>query len=110
MLDDYAQYIQRIKNVLSGVERWESMPNRRESVTAKMVLPVLKKCDGKHLDSLELVLCDWDMLGIFRFFLLCECSQKASDRKQSLTSVDGLPITFIFPDLNFMGADRHAIP
>ena len=48
------------------------MPNRREPVTVKMVLQMHKKCVNKHPDSVEFVLCDWIMLGIFYGFRLYE--------------------------------------
>ena len=48
------------------------MLNHREPVTVKMELHMHKKSDGKHPDSLDSVLCNWNVLGIFCGFHLCE--------------------------------------
>ena len=98
-----------MKNVLSKVKRWESMPERRESVTVKIVSRVLNKCDGKCPDILDLVLCDWSMLGIFCSVCLCKWTQSASSKKQPLTSMGSLLLVLIFLDLIFLCADRYAI-
>ena len=62
LLDDEGQDAQCVKYDLSEVKRWESMPNRREPVTVKMELQMLKKCDRKYTDSLDSVLHDWSAL------------------------------------------------
>ena len=54
-----------IKNVLSRVKRWESMPNHRKPFTVKMVLNMHEKCKKKHPDSLDSVLGNWNVLDIF---------------------------------------------
>ena len=71
---------------------------------------MLKKCDGKHPESLDSVIWDYNVLGIFHGFRLCEWKQNSSDKKQRLTSTDDLPLEFIFADLIFLGVDCHAIP
>ena len=64
------------------------MPNRREPFTVKMVLHIHKRCMNKHLDSLESILYDWNVLGIFYGFYLSEWAQNASDKTQPLTGTD----------------------
>ena len=61
---------QCIKEVLSEVKQWESMPNRKEPVAVKMVLCMYKKCKNKHPYSLDFFLYDWIFLGIFFVFRL----------------------------------------
>ena len=100
---------QCIKDVFSGVKRWESMPNRRETVTVKMVLYIHKKCANKRPDSLESIPYDWIALCIFYYFRLSEWAQNASDKTQPLTGTDGLPLSFIVPDLTFLGTVRSTI-
>ena len=58
LLDARSLEVQCIKDVLSEVKRWESMPNRREPVTVKMVLRMHEKCKNKNPDSLDSVICD----------------------------------------------------
>ena len=62
-----------------------------------------KKRDRQYPDSLDSVLCDWNMICIFFSFCLCDWEQNTSDKKQALTSADGLPLALIFPDLVFLG-------
>ena len=101
---------QCIKDFLSEVKRWESVPNRRETVTVKMVPHMCDKHKSKHLDSPDSVLCDWNVLGIFYGFHLSEWAQKASDKKQPLASLGGLPLALIFPESTFLGVDRTTVP
>ena len=75
-----------------------------------MVLQMFEKCKNQYLDSLELVILDWNVLGVFCGFRHSEWEQKASDKKQTLESSDGLPLAFILPDLTFLNIDQHTIP
>ena len=67
-LDTRGLESQCIKDVLSEVKRWESIPNRREPIAVKMVMCMYKKCKSNYLDSLDLVPYEWAVLGIFCFF------------------------------------------
>ena len=58
LLNEHGQDTQCIKNILSDVKRWESIPNLIEPITVKITVYMLKKCDGKHPDSIDLLLCD----------------------------------------------------
>ena len=48
------------------------MPNHREPVTVKIVLNMHEKSKKKKSDSLDSVLCDWDVLNIFYNFRILE--------------------------------------
>ena len=72
LLDDRGLEAHCIKNLLSEIKRWESMPNRRETITIKMMFHMFKKYKGNHVCNLDLVTCDWNVLGIFHGFRLCE--------------------------------------
>ena len=90
-----------IKEVLSEVKRWECMPNRRKSVTIKIVLHMHKKCKNKHSDRPDSVLCDWIVLVMGT---KCLRQDTAPHRPRRLTT------GFNFPDLIFLGVDRTTIP
>ena len=68
LLDTRGLETQFIKEILFEVKRWESMPNCREPITMKMVLCMRKKYKNKHRDSLEYIMCNWIILGIFYGF------------------------------------------
>ena len=63
---------QFIKEVLSEVKRWESVPNHRKTATVKMVMHAHKKCKNKYSESVESIPCDWIVLDIFYGFRLYE--------------------------------------
>ena len=110
LLDTRGLEAQCIKEVLSEVKLWESMPNHKEPVTVKVVLHVHKKFAKKHPDNIESVTYDWIVLGIFYGFRLSEWAQNASDKTQPLTGTDSLPLAFVFLDLTFLGVERTTIP
>ena len=72
LLDTRGPEAQCIKDFLSEFKRWESMPNRRESITMKMLLHMHKKCKNKHSERPDPVPCDYVVLRIFYGFRLSE--------------------------------------
>ena len=86
------------------------MPNHREPVTVKMVLHMCKKCANNYPDSIECILCNWIVIGIFYGFDLSEWAQNASDKTQHLTGPNDLPIAFILPNTTFLRVKRTTIP
>ena len=54
-----------IKAVLKEHKRWESMPNRRDPLTPKMIKLQQDRYSNDHCDSLNLSLLDWFILGIY---------------------------------------------
>ena len=109
LLDTRILESQCIKDILSEIKRWDSTPNHREPFTMKMVLNMCKKFKNKYPESLDSVLCDWIVLDIFYCFLLAESTQNAWEKMQILACADGVPLSFIYPDLTFLGADRSTI-
>ena len=106
LLDTRGLDEQCIKEVLSEVNRWKFMSNRREPVTVKIVLHMQKRCKNKHLDSLDPALCDWIVLCMFYGFRLYEWSQNKLNKTRPLAGPEGLSLAFFFPDLTFLGAYR----
>ena len=53
LLDTRGLEAQYIKEVISEVKLWESMPNHREPVTVKIELHMHKKCANRHPYSME---------------------------------------------------------
>ena len=51
-----------VENIIREQKRWESMPNRREPLTPKMLLHLHMCVDGE--DSLSAALADWATMGI----------------------------------------------
>ena len=110
LLDTRSLEEQCIKDVLSEVKRWESMPNHREPVTVKIVMRMHKKYKNDHPDTLESIPCNCDVLGIFYSFRLSEWEQNISEKMQPLVIACGLPFAFILLDLTFLGVERTNIP
>ena len=73
------------------------------------ILHMHKQSTGQHLFSLDLVLYDWNVLGIFCGLRLYEWTQNASDQNLPLTSADGLLLAFILPYVTFLVVDLQAI-
>ena len=57
------------------------MPNCKVPVTVKIIMCMLKTCDGNHVDSLDSVMHDWNVLCFLCGFHLYEWEQNASDKK-----------------------------
>eukprot|EP00957_Ditylum_brightwellii_P201539 15326122-Ditylum_brightwellii.AAC.1 len=54
-----------IEAVIQEQCRWESMPNRQESVTVAMVLQVCKRAKNEHGDSFIAAFRDWLVIGMY---------------------------------------------
>ena len=94
-----------ITNVLSEHKRWESMPNRREPLTYKMIhkaqLDLAKS--SSPIDSLPQVLFDWMVLGIVTGVRKSEwCQSRQSTPHGGFQqNIDGTSKAFILDDFTF---------
>ena len=69
-----------------------------------------QKKRGLTPHSLDSLLHDWNVLGIFYGFYLCKWEQKDSDKKHPVAGVDEILLAFIFLGMTFQGAQTHNIP
>ena len=105
-----------IEAVLKEHLRWETVPNRREPLTYKMVdfayQTLLERMihDTDFLpDSLEECLCDWLILGMqtgARLSEWCQDHAKLNKTKTTEKNIDGTPKAFIFNDFHFLNQNN----
>ena len=105
-----------IEAVLKEHLRWETVPNRREPLTYKMVdygymsLRTSMIHDTNFLpDSLEECICDWLILGMqtgARLSEWCQDHKKLQKTKLPEKNIDGSSKAFTFHDFNFLNSDN----
>jgi hypothetical protein len=96
---------------LKDVHRWESMENRREPLTTDMIhfQKTLTSPSAPH--SLNQVLLDWWVAGIYGGFRKGEWAQDEhiKHRHQVRLNIDGTPVAFLIDDLEFYGENRRRL-
>lgn len=100
-----------VSPLLSAVQRYEAVPNRREMIHAKMMSHMLHTAKGQHEDSLESALLDWIILGRYAGFRQsewCQTSQRIAMTEPSLALPVPEPLAFITSDFTFF--DSEACP
>ena len=109
-LDIYGKTSEHIKKVIREQKRWEDMPNRRETVTAKMIEEMWKICKDLDQDSFECAILDWNILGRYYGFRLSEWAQnEENNRNFPLLAIDGTPLAFTFDDFQFEGRGNRCL-
>ena len=73
----------RIESILRECLRWESITDKREPLTWEMVSYQQAKARQMHPDSLDAILADWFLVGMYTGFRLSEWAQPASHIRQS---------------------------
>jgi hypothetical protein len=72
----------RIDGILRECHRWESLTDKREPLTWEMVCYQQAKARAQHPDSLDAIMADWFLVGMYTGFRLSEWAQPASHIRQ----------------------------
>jgi hypothetical protein len=72
-----------IDTILKEIERWESMPNRREPVTKTMVRHLQGTSKDHHEDSLDTAITDWMIVGLHTGYRRIEWAQEREPKTES---------------------------
>jgi hypothetical protein len=80
------------------------MPNRREPLTIDMIYHQQRKCSSLTPHSVDQVMFDFEVVGIFAGLRLGEWAQEDHVRRldQIRQNIDGTPKAFIIEDLEFL--------
>ena len=94
-----------VENIVREQKRWESMPNRQEPLTPKMLLHLHMCADGE--DSLSAALADWATIGFNLGTRKSEwCQEKHEKGRGGIKRApDGSPMAFIARDGTLF--DKH---
>lgn len=98
-----------ILSCIGEVKRWETMKDRREPLTTDMIYYQKLQCSSATPHSVDQVLFDWLVTGIYAGFRLAEWAQddNVRTREQVKPTIDGDPTAFIIGDLEFFGENRR---
>jgi hypothetical protein len=98
-----------INECLAEVKRWENMPNRREPLTIDMIYYQQRKCSSSTPYSVDQVMFDFEVVGIFAGIRLGEWAQEEHVRRldQVRQNIDGTPTAFLIEDLEFFGRNKR---
>ena len=104
-----------IKDILREIRRWESVPNRKEPLTKKMVKYIINK--GKTLNrvnhnNIYTVLGDWLVVGLQAGFRRKEWAQDRTyvrKHKDIERNIDKSSSAFILEDFEFRGKGNKRI-
>jgi len=92
-----------LNSILSEYKRWQSIPNRRHSITATMLNHLHKIQSDKDQDSYLPAFFDWLVLGIHTGHRKSEWCQDASDFNKTTTfskTIKNTPTAIIAADFN----------
>ena len=100
-----------ITTVKKEVERWESMPNRRDPLTKGMIMRLAMQVKSFLLFSLFYVLMDWFVLGLYLGFRLTEYAQRknVTSLRQVTKNRDGRPKALLQEDFEFFADNRRRL-
>ena len=96
-----------ITNILKELKRWESMPNRKEPVTKKMIEYIIRKGQSlynKNPNNIYTALADWLIVGQQAGFCRKEWAQDRTylqKHKDIERNIDGSSAAFILEDFQF---------
>jgi hypothetical protein len=101
----------QIQVCLDEITRWENIPNRREPLTIDMIYHQHSKCSSATPHSVEQVMYDFEVIGIYSGIRLSEWAQYDSVRRldQIRLNIDGTPTAFIIGDLTFYGEKKYCL-
>ena len=114
-LDITGKQSKYIRDIITEVRRWESMPDRREPVTKEMVEHVFNKgleLSRSNPDNQYAAVADWLILGQQSGFRRSEWAQDRSHLKKYKDfqrNVDGSSSAFILGDFEFRGKNNSRI-
>jgi hypothetical protein len=85
------------------------MPNRREPLTIDMIYHQQRKCSVTTPHSVDQVMYDFEVVGIFAGIRLGEWAQSDHVRRldQIRRNIDGTPTAFTIEDLEFFGKNKR---
>jgi hypothetical protein len=99
----------QVAECLREVNRWENMKDRREPLTTDMIQYQKLQCLPSNPHSVDQVMYDWEVCGIYAGFRLSEWAQEdhVRHRDQVKIAIDGNPMAFLISDLEFYGENRR---
>jgi hypothetical protein len=100
-----------IQLCIDEIKRWENLPNRREPLTVDMIYHQYGKCISATPHSVDHVLYDFEVIGIYSGVRLGEWAQTDNVRRldQIRLNIDGTPAAFIISDLTFFGENKYLL-
>ena len=100
-----------IQVCLDEITRWENVPNRREPLTVDMIYHQYGKCSAATPHSVDQVLYDFEVIGIYSGIRLGEWAQTDNVRRidQIRLNIDGSPAAFVISDLTFYGENKYCM-
>ena len=114
-LDITGKQSRYIRDIITEMKRWESIPDRREPVTKTMIEYIFNKglkISKSNHENLYAALADWLILGQQSGFRRKEWAQDRSFFKKFndiQRNVDGSPSAFIIDDFEFRGSNNSRI-
>ena len=105
-----------IQGVITEVQRWEDIPDRREPFTVEMLRYLLALRDSQpHLydrDSSLAAMINWASAGLYDGFRLSEWAQPNghSDLTNPHLNIKGDSCAFCIADIRFLSDDKISIP
>jgi hypothetical protein len=100
-----------ITDCLKEIHRWENMKDRREPLTTDMIHFQQTQCLPFTPHSVENVMLDWEVIGIYAGLRLSEWAQEdhVRHRDQVKLTIDGSPTAFLINDLEFFQKGRRRL-
>jgi len=104
-----SQMPSEITDCLREIQRWENVKDHREPLTTNMIQFQKTVCSPSTPHSVDQVMYDWEVCGIYAGFRLSEWAQEdhVHLRSQVKLTIDGHPMAFVIGDLKFFGENRR---
>jgi hypothetical protein len=105
-----SQMATEITECLREIQRWENMKGRREPLTTDMIQFQKNICLPSTPHSVDQVMYDWEVCGIYAGFRLSEWAQEdhVCHRNLIRLTIDGQePMAFVIGDLEVYGENRR---
>jgi hypothetical protein len=101
-----------IQLCIGEIKRWENLSNRREPLTVDMIYHQYRKCISATPHSVDQVLYNFEVIGIYSRVCLGEWAQTVNVRRLDqirLNIIDSTPAAFIISDLTFYDENKYCL-
>lgn len=101
-----------LTSIYKELNRWESIPDRREPFTIDMLVYIESIAKNSNPDSIQAAMADWSCIGLFTGMRLTEWAQHANRAALAKPQLDifGEPRAFALRDIQFLDDNLHIIP
>ena len=97
--------------ILTTLQRYEDVPNRRNMITDDMMHWLLRVAKGLSQDDELVAILDWLILGRYSGFRKSEWCQSSMSTFETITDWPGQPpLAFIFSDFRYLDRNEGRLP